>query len=95
LSLLFVGEGDDKEDWPVIAGVVRQEADGLVLERSDGPIRLLTEWLGRIRPVDPGIRHLLHGADYVLPLRLGDLPASVTPQQLHHLGLKRPRDGER
>lgn len=93
LSLLFVGETDDQEDWPVITGVVRQEADGLVLERPDGPVRLLTEWLDRIKPVDPGVRHILLGADYVLPLRLGDLPANATPQQLHHLGLKRPRDG--
>lgn len=80
LSLLFVGETDDEEDWPVITGVVRQEADGLVLERPDGPVRLLTEWLDRIKPVDPGVRHILLGADYVLPLRLGDLPANATPR---------------
>jgi hypothetical protein len=93
LSLVFVGETDDKEDWPVITGVIRQGPDGFLLERPEGWVPLLTEWLDRIKPVEPRLRDILLGAEYVLPLRLEDLPANATPQQLHHLGLKRPRDG--
>ena len=38
------------------------------------------------RPPGPGV---LLGADYVLPIRIGDLPASATPKQLHDLGVTR------
>lgn len=92
--MLFVGGADDKEEWPVITGVILQAGDELMLDRPEGPVRLLTEWLDRIIPVDPDLRHILLGADYVLPLRHDDLPANATPQQLHHLGFNQPRSGD-
>lgn len=93
LSLLIMGEGDDDEDvWPVLTGMVQQDGEGLTLSRPDGDIPLRAEWIERVRPVNPRVRTVLLGADYVLPIRIGDLPASATPQQLHDLGLTtRPR----
>lgn len=92
LSLLIMGEVDDEEDeWPVLTGIVQQEGEGLVLSRPEGAFALRGEWLERVRPVDPRVQGVLLGADYVLPIRIGDLPASATPKQLHDLALK-PRD---
>jgi hypothetical protein len=94
LSLLIMGEDDDEEDdWAILTGIVQEEAesDRLVLSRPDGPFALRPEWLDRIKPVDPRVQRVLLGADYVLPIRIGDLPASATPKQLHDLGLKADR----
>jgi hypothetical protein len=92
LSLLIMGEVDDEEDeWPVLTGMVQQEGERLVLWRPEGAFVLRSEWLDRVRPVDPRVRGVLLGADYVLPIRIGDLPASATPKLLHDLKLK-PRD---
>ncbi len=89
LSLLIMGEGDDEEDdWPILTGMVERQGESLVLVRPDGGFAIRPEWLARIRPVDPRVQGVLLGADYVLPLRVGDLPASATPKQLHDLGLK-------
>ena len=89
LSVLIMGESDDEEDdWPVLTGIVEQDGDGVVLTRPEGAFRLRPEWRDRIRPVDPRVRGVLLGADYVLPIRVGDLPASATPKQLHDLALR-------
>ena len=53
---------------------------------------LRAEWLDRVKLVDPRVQGVLLGADYVLPIRIGDLPASATPKQLHYLRLKSGRD---
>lgn len=96
LSLLIMGEGDDDEqEWPVLTGIVQQEGERLILSRPEGNFPIRGEWLSRVRPVDPRVSRVLLGADYVLPLRVGDLPASATPKQLHDLGLtSRPRRRE-
>jgi hypothetical protein len=93
LSLLIMGEVDDEEDeWPVLTGIVEQEGERLVLARPDGAFPLRAEWLERVRIVDPRVQGVLLWADYVLPLRIGDLPASATPKQLHDLKLKPGRN---
>lgn len=93
LSVLIMGDTDDEEDdWPVLTGMVTQRGERLILDRPEGAFALRAEWLDRVRPVDPRVRGVLLGADYVLPLRVGDLPASATPRQLHDLGLKPGRD---
>ncbi len=89
LSLLIMGEGDDEEEqWPVLTGMVQEEGERLVLSRPDGNVPIRDKWIPRIQPVDPRVKGVLLGADYVLPIRVGDLPASATPKQLHDLGLK-------
>ncbi len=92
LSLLIMGEGDDDEDeWPVLTGMVRQEDERLVLSRPDGDIVLRADWLDRVCSVDPRVKTVLLGADFVLPIRIGDLPASATPKQWHDLNRTRRR----
>jgi hypothetical protein len=91
LSLLIMGEDDDEEDdWAILTGIVQDTGDGLILARPDGPFALRLEWLDRVKPVDERVKRILLGADYVLPMRIGDLPASATPKQLHDLGLTKP-----
>jgi hypothetical protein len=94
LSLLIIGDAEDEEEaWPVLTGIVQQKGDALILERPEGAFLLRVEWLERVRPVDPRVRGVLLGADYVLPIRPDDLPASATPKQLHDLGLRAGRRG--
>lgn len=89
VSLLIMGEDDDEEDdWTILTGIVQEGSEGLILTHPEGPFPLRLEWLERIKPVDPRVKGVLLGADYVLPIRIGDLPASATPKQLHDLGLK-------
>lgn len=96
LSLLIIGDSDDEEEaWPVLTGIVQQKGDALILERPEGAFLLRVEWLERVRPVDPRVRGVLLGADYVLPIRPDDLPASATPKQLHELGLRARRQDRR
>ena len=76
-----------------LTGIVQQKGDALILERPEGAFLLRVEWLERVRPVDPRVRGVLLGADYVLPIRPDDLPASATPKQLHDLGLRAGRRG--
>jgi hypothetical protein len=96
LSLLIMGEDDDEEDdWAILTGIVQEGTDGLILSRPDGPFALRVEWLERVKPVDPRVKGVLLGADYVLPIRIGDLPASATPKQLHDLGLTKPHRRKR
>lgn len=86
LSILIMGEHDDDEEaWPVLTGIVEETEEGLRLSRPEGDFLLRPEWLPRIREVDPRVRGVLLGADYVLPIRVGDLPASATPKQIHDL----------
>jgi hypothetical protein len=93
LSLLIVGEADDEEEhWPVLTGIVEQREQGLVLALPEGVFPIRPEWLERVRDVDPRVRGVLLGADYVLPIRIGDLPASATPKQLHDLGIRPDRN---
>src|ERR1700730_3601308 len=61
------GAGDD-EVW-VHAGTVRASGSGLVLDRGEdeAPVRLLPEWLARIKPVSEDLRAVL-SAGIILPL---------------------------
>lgn len=95
LSLLIMSEdADDETEWPVLTGIVQQEGERLILSRPEGDFPIRPEWLSQVRPVDPRVSRVLLGADYVLPLRAGDLPASATPRQIHDLGLTSGRRRE-
>jgi hypothetical protein len=61
------GTGDD-EVW-VHAGTVRASGSGLVLDRGEdqAPVKLLSEWLARIKPVSEDLRAVL-SAGIILPL---------------------------
>ena len=78
----------------MLTGMVRREDERLVLSWPDGDIPLRPEWIDRVRPVDPRVKTVLLGADFVLPLRIGDLPASATPKQWHDLNRTRRRGDE-
>src|SRR4051794_26981107 len=93
LSLLIMSDDED-EHWPVLTGIVEQRGETLILTRPEGEFALRPEWLERVRPVDPRVQKVLLGADYVLPMRTDDLPASATPKQLHELGVRLDRKKE-
>ena len=79
LALLLIGQraavGADQE-CVVFAGMAREAADGLALDR--GPdyqkIALRSEWLARIQAVPIEKRRLFHNADFVLTLVVDALP---------------------
>ena len=49
----------------MLTGIVQEGSDGLILARPEGPFALRLEWLDRVKPVDPRVRGVLLGADYV------------------------------
>jgi hypothetical protein len=68
------GAGDD-EVW-VHAGTVRASGSGLVLDRGEdeAPVRLLPEWLARIKPVSEDLRAVLLDAEVCISLTVGSIP---------------------
>jgi hypothetical protein len=91
LAVLVTGAGSDgQEDWAVLAGAVRERGGQLVLARASGELRILEEWIGRIRAADEEAQKVLQGADYVLQLTVGDGANEVTARQLETAGLKWP-----
>ena len=92
LALLLMGEDKQgREDWVVFAGVIRQDVEGLVLERNEGLFELRAEWIERIRPVKAELRDVLLDADYVLALSVGDLPDGPPTDAFEATGLKWPQ----
>lgn len=92
IALLLCAETPDGEkDWAVFPGVVRVRGDALVLERpGDQPdIELPREWYERIQPVAETVREILQGADYVISLSVGPVPADSSG--FAPFGLKWPR----
>lgn len=49
LALLLAGRDDKGEDdWEVFTGIVREDAGYLFLDRDQGTLELLEEWIARI-----------------------------------------------
>jgi hypothetical protein len=72
-GLVLTDENDDTVvfgDW--VASISGQT---LLLTRPGGEMRLESEWLERIRPLDtPESREIIPDADYWLPLKVGPNP---------------------
>jgi len=89
LAVLVVGPGvAGKEDWAVLAGVVRERAGHLVLARASGEFAIRDEWVAGIRAADAEAQQALSGADYVLQLAVG--ADGVSADQLEAAGLPWP-----
>jgi hypothetical protein len=92
IGLLAWAETPDGEDeCAVYAGTARVRGGGLWIEWSgDEPdFEVRSEWLERIRLVDAELGPMLLGAQYVLSLRIGNLPESGAEGYLP-TGLKWP-----
>jgi|GraSoiStandDraft_10_1057309.scaffolds.fasta_scaffold57561_4 hypothetical protein len=84
LALLLIGADEDgKKDWAVFFGTVEYEGGQLALNRGGirPPIAIIDEWIERIRPVPDGTQDIFNGADYCLPLTIGNLPEGFDPAQ--------------
>ncbi len=69
----------DEKDESVLFGdwVASQDGETLLLQRTDGRLRLEPDWLLRIRPVNAEVRAELLGAEFFLVLTVGTLPDTV------------------
>jgi hypothetical protein len=93
LALLLWEKDQNHEDevW-LHTGTVRQSGSGLVLDRgADKPkVKLLPEWLPRIKPVNDEIRETLRGAEICLSLTVSLIPEGMDPSQFEDIGLRHP-----
>jgi hypothetical protein len=93
LALVIWGKDQNDEDevW-LHTGTVREAGCGLILDRgADKPqVKLLPEWLPRIKPVNDELRATLRGAEISLSLTLSSIPEGMDPSQLEDIGLRHP-----
>jgi hypothetical protein len=69
-------------------------SSGFVLDRSeDKPrVKLLPEWLSRIKPVNNEVRSTLCGAEICVSLTLSPIPEGMDPSLFEDIGLHHPPD---
>jgi hypothetical protein len=95
LALIIWGKDRNGEDevW-VHAGTVQASGSGLVLDRGNDAkrIRLLPEWLPRIKPVSDELRADLLGAEICLSLTVNPIPQGMDPSEFENIGLHHPPD---
>jgi hypothetical protein len=95
LALILWDKDRNGEDevW-VHAGTVQTSGSGLVPDRGEHApqVKLLSEWLPRIKPVSDEIRSTLLGAELCLSLTVGPIPEGADPSQFEDIGLRHPPD---
>src|ERR1700757_3507555 len=93
LALILWGEDRNGEDevW-VHTGTVRASGSGFVLDRGeDKPqVKLLPEWLPRIKPVCDELRTTLLEAEICLSLTVAPVPEGMDPSEFEDIGLHHP-----
>ena len=79
------------DDWAVFPGIARIQDNVMYVDRSPRPrFEIRPEWFERIRLVEPSERDILQGADYYLPLSVGDVPADEDASDFLRTGLRWP-----
>jgi hypothetical protein len=70
----------------------KPRALGLVLDRGDDAsrVKLLPEWLPRIKPVSDELRADLLDAELCLSLTIGPIPEGADPSEFEDIGLHHP-----
>jgi hypothetical protein len=95
LALVIWGKDRDGEDevW-VHTGTVQASGSGFVLDRGeDKPqVKLLPEWLSRIKPVNEEVRSTLCGAEICVSFTLSPIPEGMDPSLFEDIGLHHPPD---
>lgn len=96
LALIIWGKDHDGQDevW-VHTGNVRASGSGFILDRGEDvpQVKLLSEWLPRIKPVNDELRTILLGAELCLSLTVGPIPVGADPSQFEDIGLITFRTG--
>src|SRR5438445_6377123 len=89
LALVIWGTDRNGEDevW-VHTGSVQASGSGFVLDRGeDKPqVKLLPEWLSRIKPVDDEVRSTLCEAEICVSLTLSPIPEGMDPSEFEDIG---------
>ena len=90
VALLLMGKDPQGEDdWAVLAGTVIQQQERLLFQHAHGALELSDEWASRIKPAAPETKSILGGAQYVLPLVVGNI-TDEEAASLQGTGLKWP-----
>ena len=95
LALVIWGkDGDGEDEVFVHTGTVRASGSGFVLDRGeDKPqVKLLPEWLSRIKPVDDEVRSTLREVEICVSLTLSPIPEGMDPSEFEDVGLHHPPD---
>jgi len=76
LSLLLVVDNKGCAKWSVLIGMARLDGGKLCLDfGSNKPLfEIFPEWYGHIKKVPAHVKSILRGAEYYLPLIVGDMP---------------------
>lgn len=90
VALLLMGQGPEGEDdWSVFRTTVGQRDGQLFLRYEMGTLELSDDWASRVRPVADDTRGILLGADYFLPLTVGNV-SQEEAAAMERTGLKWP-----
>jgi hypothetical protein len=93
LALITWGRDRNGEDevW-VHTGTLQASGSEFVLHCGDeaAPVKLLPEWLPRIKLVSDELRPDLLGAELYLSLTISPIPEGADPSQFEDIGLHQP-----
>ena len=92
VALLVWYERGGEEEAAAFAGTLRVRSGGAVLDRGPNhpAVELPVEWLERLQCTGPETRRMLLDADFVIRLRMGDLPPDHEALGLWPTGLRWP-----
>lgn len=90
VTLLLMGQDSAGEgDWAVFHSTIVPQQGRVLLECATGSLEFSDDWASRVRPTPPEARDILLGADYFLPLSVGNVTEEEAAA-MEHTGLRWP-----
>lgn len=94
LALVLWGENKaGEDDVAVFTGILHWDGSHLFLNRENNePIKILDEWMERIKIVTEDIKDIVLGSEYIISLSVGNLPDCKGNSEYERIGLKWPQE---